>query len=428
MRSELPGLHARAAAIAGAALVALAAAGTLRAQTSEPKVTARVTAASDTAMHYAIQLPPNFTPDRKWPTLIIMDPRGRAVRALQVFAEPAARLGWVVISSYETASDDPKAPNARAVTAMLTDARKRWSADDQRFYLAGLSGTARVAWTIAAEMRGAARGVIAAGAGLTGFADLPALADTGDNAVAFVASVGESDYNWAEVKSTDAVLEGKGAPHRMWTFPGGHAWPPVWLATEELEWLEARAMRTGFAPMRADFLDARRARLELRADSLIADRRHILALQVLRDIAADAAGTADSTAADDRVQYHLARPEFRTQFAVEAQLIADEMTAAEEMEISLAMARLQPKLPTTLTLARELKLQTLETMIVVGDRARAASARRRLDRVLLSLVFYEPQNYLRLGDTARARLMLGVAATVADTALVRQAATQLPQP
>jgi hypothetical protein len=433
MKSDVPGICARATAVVGVALLILGGAAVVASAQSptEPKLVSRVTAASDSGMHYALQLPPNFTSDQKWPVLIVMDPRGRALHALNVFAAPAAKLGWVVLSSYETASDDPKAPNARAVTAMLADARKRWGADEQRFYFAGLSGTARVAWTMAAEMRGAARGVIAAGAGLTGFADLLALADTGENAVAFAASVGERDYNWAEVKSTDAMLQSKGTPHRLWVFDGRHAWPPAWVAAEQLEWLAIRAMRTGFAPMHADFVAAHRNRLQRRADSLIAEMRYVLALSALRDVAADAAGAADSAAAEERVQLHLAKPEYRAALMVEAQLIAEEMVSAEEMEISLALVRLQTKLPTTAALAGELKFPALRTMSMAADRAKAASARRRLDRIILSLVFYEPQNYLARGDTARARLMLGVAATVVDTAAARQAAIQLdarPQP
>src|SRR5207248_1982499 len=79
----------------------------------------------------------------------------------------AARLGWIVMSSYNTLSDGPPEPNVAAVNAMLASAAG-WSIDTSRLYLAGFSGTARAALAFAVALRGHVAGVIAAG-GAVGF-------------------------------------------------------------------------------------------------------------------------------------------------------------------------------------------------------------------------------------------------------------------
>src|SRR5256884_10002332 len=55
---------------------------------------------------------------------------------LQLFHDAAARLGWIVMSSYNTLSDGPPEPNVAAVNAMLASAAG-WSIDTSRLYLAG---------------------------------------------------------------------------------------------------------------------------------------------------------------------------------------------------------------------------------------------------------------------------------------------------
>ena len=41
----------------------------------------------DTAQHYAQLLPAGYRADRRWPVLFVLDPRGRALHALRLFAE-----------------------------------------------------------------------------------------------------------------------------------------------------------------------------------------------------------------------------------------------------------------------------------------------------------------------------------------------------
>src|SRR2546425_6708934 len=89
------------------------------AQTPAGRLEERVTSATDTSQTFALYLPPGYTTERRWPVLFALDPRGRALLGLKRFQDGAARLGWVVLSSYNTLSDGPPEPNVAAVNAML---------------------------------------------------------------------------------------------------------------------------------------------------------------------------------------------------------------------------------------------------------------------------------------------------------------------
>jgi hypothetical protein len=79
----------------------------------------RVTSVTDTSQAFALYLPPAYRGDRRWPILFVLDPRGRAVLGLKLFQEAAARLDWIIMSSYNTLSDGPAEPNFVAMNAML---------------------------------------------------------------------------------------------------------------------------------------------------------------------------------------------------------------------------------------------------------------------------------------------------------------------
>ncbi len=53
---------------------------------------------------YSLYLPGNYDSAKTWPILFIMDPRGRAPMALELFREGAERLGFILVSSYDTRS------------------------------------------------------------------------------------------------------------------------------------------------------------------------------------------------------------------------------------------------------------------------------------------------------------------------------------
>src|SRR5262245_4871523 len=83
-------------------------------------------------------------------------------------------------------------------------------------------------------------GVIGAGSGFPTDHD-----PTPDTLFAFFATVGNLDFNYYEMRLLEPKLKSAGIPYRIRVFDGGHDWSPAELCTEELEWMEIQAMKSG---------------------------------------------------------------------------------------------------------------------------------------------------------------------------------------
>ncbi len=110
-------------------------------------------------------------------------------------------------------------------------------------YLAGFSGTARLAWDLGALMGDRLAGVIGVGAGR------PPDYDPGQPpSFAFYGAAGLHDFNFEEMLILDEALQQGSQPHRFAPFEGGHDWPPEETCAAALEWMEIQAMQRGLRP------------------------------------------------------------------------------------------------------------------------------------------------------------------------------------
>ncbi|HZH80902.1 MAG TPA: hypothetical protein VFD68_06345, partial [Gemmatimonadales bacterium] len=251
----------RAWSIALAASLAIGTVPGVVAQAPAGRLEERVAAASDTSQTYALYLPPGYTTVRTWPLLFVLDPRGRALLAEKLFEDAAARLGWIVMSSYNTLSDGPPEPNVNAMNAML-NAAQALAIDPARLYLVGFSGTARVSLQFAVRLRGHVAGVIAVGGALGFELGGPETAFAGDSTFAVFGAAGTRDFNYEEVFAMSERFRTTRVPYRVAAFEGPHSWPPASLCGEALEWLELRAMVGGLRALDSGWVRTRLA-LEL---------------------------------------------------------------------------------------------------------------------------------------------------------------------
>jgi predicted esterase len=194
-----------------------------------------VVSLADTHETYTLVLPSSYDAAKKYPLLLIFDPRGQATDAAKVFAEGAEEYGWILISSTGTRSDESWEPTERAIRALWPE-RTRYPVDPRRVYATGFSGTAMAAWLLGVQTGGLA-GVIGVGGRLV---DDPrpeqfSFANYGIS--------GDADFNNREMRAIDAILRREGKPHRFASFAGPHSWPPPELAREAIAWLELIAMK-----------------------------------------------------------------------------------------------------------------------------------------------------------------------------------------
>jgi predicted esterase len=188
---------------------------------------------------YALYLPTSYSPERKWPVLYAFDPGARGKIPVERFKEAAERFGWIVAGSNNSRNGPPQ-PSADAWSAIVRDTHERFAIDDNRVYVTGFSGGARLVFQFAIRCQGCIAGVIACGAGFpVGVSPSPALH------FAVFTTTATEDFNFGEVKTLDEALEKAGMTHRIEVFTGRHEWLPSPLAIEALESMELQAMKSG---------------------------------------------------------------------------------------------------------------------------------------------------------------------------------------
>ncbi|HJQ10909.1 MAG TPA: hypothetical protein VJ840_07740 [Gemmatimonadaceae bacterium] len=372
-----------------------------------------VHAVSDTSQTYALYVPSAYDKSRRWPVLLLMDPRGRALVPMRLFRSAAERHGFIVMSSYQTQSDGPVEPNDRAMNAMLADAVSRFSVDARRFYFGGFSGTGRIAWNYAYSIPENVAGVIEVGAGLPA-PDLllqKKVAQTPTPFVVFL-GVGSTDFNYAEVLALNSKLDAFGIRHHLTTFDGPHAWPPESVCAEAVTWLQLQAMRDGRLAANQSWIDSVFTAARLAIDSVALIDPYSAAL-LYRQTAADYAGL-HKTDAIEAAAVRLAESDLSKRSAKRiARLADDEQEFEKREEKFLSDFARNDKPPTISQLRSELDLDDVQQRASrTTDRLDAVSAQRLLASILVRASFYEPRRYLAAGDTLKALTMFALAQSI----------------
>ncbi|HYO63878.1 MAG TPA: hypothetical protein VER08_09625 [Pyrinomonadaceae bacterium] len=197
----------------------------------------QVATAASAAQTYALYLPSNYTPERRWPILYCFDPAARGHLPVERFREAAERFGWVVVGS-NNSRNGPVQPSLEATKAMWDDTHARLSIDERRVYAAGFSGGARTAVRLAYLCRNCLAGVVAVGGGFP-----VGVEPSREVTFALFGVAGTDDFNFPEMRRLDDTLARLDFARRLELFDGGHAWAPASLLAEAVEWLELQAMR-----------------------------------------------------------------------------------------------------------------------------------------------------------------------------------------
>ena len=378
------------------------------------EVVERVESRSDRQQHYAVYLPSRYSPARRWPLLLLMDPRGQALIPLALVPESAERLGYIVLSSYNSRSDEPVDPNRDALNAMLADAQQDFSLDERRFYLVGFSGTTRAGWEFATELEGHVAGLIGVGAGLPNGALAPAPPGPADHPFAFFGGAGTTDFNYDEVMRLDGVLDRLHWPHRIVAYPGSHTWPKAPVLAQALAWMELQAMRTGLIDVDQGAVDSL-FEADMQAARALERDGHLLdALLRYRSAATDYAGlhattgpVADtlrlSRTAGVRAERKRRGEIERRQFACVARMATyfAGLRDGSRKPQSLSQVLKHFDVPATQRLAAD---QT--------DREASTAAHRRLEHLYVMTAFYEPRDRFERHDPAGALGMLEIAEVI----------------
>jgi poly(3-hydroxybutyrate) depolymerase len=387
--------------LAGALL--LAASG-LAAELPRGALVEKVPCAGQPDQAYALYLPSSYTPERRWPILYAFDARGDGKRVAELFRPAAEAHGWIVVSSWNSASDGPMEPNFNAMHALWADTHARFAVDDSRVYAAGHSGTVRFACILALTAPGTIAGVIGAGAGFP-FNTAPKK----DNPFAFFGTVGDRDFNWYEMNDLDAAMGALGLPHRIEHFAGPHDWPPADLAAQAVAWMELQAMRTGKREKSPALIESEWGRDRARARAAVhpAD-----ALHAWTAMAADYADLRDVAEARKEAAALAASPACQKELHERAERDRRDKDLLARAPGILARGNPGNEPVTATQIAAELKIPELKKRAESSDPEESLSAKRILNTYLGQTLFYQPQSFIEKKEYDRAIFMLTVGAEI----------------
>jgi predicted esterase len=201
-----------------------------------------VVCSADSKQSYALYLPSSFSSTRTWPIIYVFDPAARGRVAVEAIQPAAERFGYLVAAS-NNSRNGPTGDSAQAANAMWRDTQQRLPIAEQRRYLAGMSGGARLATSIALSCQDCVAGVIANAAGFPFGAE-----PTRGMKFAYYAAVGNADFNYGEFVDLRRKLDTAGVRYRIRIFDGQHGWAPADVWIEVLNWMDIQAMSSGALP------------------------------------------------------------------------------------------------------------------------------------------------------------------------------------
>lgn len=169
---------------------------------------------------YTVYLPKDYDQERKWPVIMIFDPSGSSLESVEHFKSSADNYGYI-IAAFKGIKNGTYQENLMKARSFYTSVLNDFPIEKNAIYLAGFSGGARLAVSIAV-MSSQIKGVIACGAS---FANQEAYIPKA-NKFFYIGLVGDEDFNYNEMHNAQDYLEQKKFDANLLVFSGGHQWPP----------------------------------------------------------------------------------------------------------------------------------------------------------------------------------------------------------
>lgn len=231
------------------------------------QIAPKVACTADPAQDYALYVPSTYDPKKSWPIVLAFDAGARGLLPVELARAAAEKFGYIVAASNQSANFDGAAQRA-AVRCLSQDTQARLNVDARRVYVAGFSGGSRLAAGLAESCASepCIAGVLAHGAGYPN-PEMPKR----KTPYVYFATVGELDFNHAEMIELRNRLERAGVPNRLVVFPGPHQWGPAETWMEAFAWLNVQAMHQSSLAKDEAFIAEQLAAARERAEA--AERR-----------------------------------------------------------------------------------------------------------------------------------------------------------
>jgi hypothetical protein len=193
---------------------------------------------------YALYLPSEYKSNQERPVVYIFDPLARGKQAIQHFVLAAEKYNLILICS-NNAQNGPYDRNIDIANRLFESTFQSFRFDTNRIYIAGFSGGARFATSIAVLTNKFA-GVIACGAG---FSNNRVNRPARINQFSYLGIIGNKDMNFQELLEGKQYLDQINLSNHVIQFDGEHKWPPDSVILDGFNWLQLEAYKKGIVPI-----------------------------------------------------------------------------------------------------------------------------------------------------------------------------------
>jgi hypothetical protein len=185
---------------------------------------------------------PAYSPEPSgWPVIIFLDPHANGHFPVSMYQNLATKYGFLLLGSNEIKNGMPGTEIVASFDKLFNTMKKDYHIDNNRIYLMGFSGGARLSLAFA-EAYPEISAVVACGAGIQAGVKAP------EPTFSYLGMAGNQDFNMIEVINTDRSLKRQGYERAMILFEGDHNWPPAEVAEEAFQWLDLVAMKNKSKP------------------------------------------------------------------------------------------------------------------------------------------------------------------------------------
>ncbi len=197
-----------------------------------------ITTASDET--FALYLPKTFNTETQNSIVFIFEPAARGAIGIQSFIAASETYGHILVCS-NSIRNGPYNDNFEKTNRWFDQVFSTFTIAGNQVYLAGFSGGARLATTIAV-LTDKITGVIACGASFSqNQSHLPT-----NQKFSFVGVCGNQDMNFSEMFRAREYLNKTGFTNTLITYGGDHSWPPATQLMKAFDWLAIQAHRKGY--------------------------------------------------------------------------------------------------------------------------------------------------------------------------------------
>ena len=195
---------------------------------------------------FTLYLPSTFVSKKEYPIVFIFSPSGNGKKGIETFIESAEVFEYILVCSNNSQNGSLE-QNLNIAQRLFNHASSNFNILQNRIYLAGFSGGARLATAIASVTH-QIEGVIACGAGfISNSYYMPS-----DPSFSYAAICGERDMNYREMFDVKNYLDQLNFHNALFIFDGKHQWPPNEQLLLAFNWLEMEAIRKGHATKSKD--------------------------------------------------------------------------------------------------------------------------------------------------------------------------------